>query len=161
MLHKQAQNSLLVDSTRNGFPVTVDLAAALSTYADRFITQDLMFAETYAPNGTVVGLGDICYRKRSANTLERIADEGPDVFYGNSSIATNTLETIRQTGGIMTEADLLGYRTIVRVPSNITYRWGLSKSSRQTRSLTCDLVTGARESTLLLRLAQELSLSPL
>ena len=46
---------------RNGFTVNVDLAAALQGYD--FITQDPLWAETYAPNGTVLVEGDICYRK--------------------------------------------------------------------------------------------------
>lgn len=46
---------------RNGFEVNIDLAAALQGYD--FITEDAIWAESYAPYGTVLVEGDICYRK--------------------------------------------------------------------------------------------------
>lgn len=110
-----------IDLARNGFPVNVDLASFIS--GRDFIVTDPMFAETYAPNGTALGLGDMCYRKRYANTLERLANEGVDIFYGNSTIATNTLSKIADTGGIMTAEDLAGYKAIVRDAAMITYRF--------------------------------------
>jgi gamma-glutamyltranspeptidase/glutathione hydrolase len=109
-----------IDLARNGFPVNPDLADALK---DRpFITEDPLFAEVYAPNGTILGLGDRCYRKKFAYTLETLANEGPDVFYGNSSIAANIVKAVQESGGIMTEDDLAGYETIIREPSMIEYR---------------------------------------
>lgn len=75
-----------------------------------------------APNGTRLVQGQTCYRKRYADTLERIANEGVGIFYANSSIANNTINTIRNSGGIMTAADLANYTAIVRTPVNITYR---------------------------------------
>lgn len=67
--------------------------------------------------------GDICYRRKYADTLERIANEGIDIFYGNSSIANNTIATIQNSNqGIMTLADLANYTAIIRTPVNITYR---------------------------------------
>lgn len=48
---------------RNGFEVNIDLAAALQGYD--FITEDAVWAESYAPYGTVLVEGDICYRKVS------------------------------------------------------------------------------------------------
>lgn len=50
-----------VHLARNGFEVDVDLAAAMQ--GQNFITQDVIWAETYAPNGSVLVQGDICYRK--------------------------------------------------------------------------------------------------
>jgi len=109
-----------IDLARNGFPVNPDLADALK---DRpFITEDPLFAEVYAPNGTILGLGDRCYRKKFAYTLEALANEGPDVFYGNSSIAANIVKAVQESGGIMTEDDLARYETIIREPSMIEYR---------------------------------------
>ena len=109
-----------IDLARNGFPVNPDLADALK---DRpFITEDPLFAEVYAPNGTILGLGDRCYRKKFAYTLEALAKEGADVFYANSSIAANIVKAVQESGGIMTEDDLDGYETILREPSMIEYR---------------------------------------
>ncbi|KAJ3744073.1 gamma-glutamyltranspeptidase [Lentinula detonsa] len=108
-----------INLARNGFEVNVDLAAALQGVD--FITQDAIWAESYAPNGTVLVEGDICYRKRYANTLEKIAKYGVDAFY-TGEIAVNTASTVYQSNGIMTTDDLAGYRAIVRQPRNITYR---------------------------------------
>jgi gamma-glutamyltranspeptidase/glutathione hydrolase len=109
-----------IDLARNGFPVNPDLADALQ---DRpFITEDPLFAEVYAPNGTVLGLGDRCYRKKFAYTLEALANEGADLFYANSSIAANIISAVQERGGIMTAEDLAGYETIKREPAMIDYR---------------------------------------
>jgi gamma-glutamyltranspeptidase/glutathione hydrolase len=88
-----------------------------------FITEDPLFAEVYAPNGTILGLGDRCYRKQFAYTLEALANEGPDVFYANSSIAANIVKAVQESGGILTADDLAGYETIIREPSMIEYRY--------------------------------------
>lgn len=109
-----------IDLSRNGFPVNIDLANFIAGRA--FILSDPYFAETYAPNGTAVGLGDTVYRHRYANTLERIANEGVEIFYSNSTIAANTLSKIKDTGGIMTAEDLAGYKAIIRETAMITYR---------------------------------------
>lgn len=84
---------------------------------------DTNWSESYAPNGTLLGVGDRVYRKKFANTLERIANEGAGVFYDeNSSIAQNIVKKVKQTGGIMTLDDLKGYKALVKEPSMITYR---------------------------------------
>ncbi|KAF8824863.1 gamma-glutamyltranspeptidase [Lentinula edodes] len=108
-----------INLAQNGFEVNIDLASALQGLD--FITQDAIWAETYAPNGTVLVEGDICYRKRYAKTLEKIAQHGADVFY-TGDIAINTASTVYQSNGIMTTDDLAGYTAIVRQPRNITYR---------------------------------------
>ncbi|KAF9074615.1 gamma-glutamyltranspeptidase [Rhodocollybia butyracea] len=108
-----------INLARNGFEVNVDLAAALQGFD--FITEDAIWAESYAPNGTILGEGDICHRKRYANTLETIAKRGVDTFY-NGEIAVNIASTVYQNNGILTTADLSNYTAIIRQPRNITYR---------------------------------------
>lgn len=110
-----------IDLARNGFIVNPDLADAISQYP--FIKNNTEFAAIYAPNGTALGLGDRCYRKNLADTLEKIANEGVEAFYsGNSTIAQGIVKKIASTGGIMTLEDLAGYKAIVRQPVNATYR---------------------------------------
>ncbi|TFK45646.1 gamma-glutamyltranspeptidase [Heliocybe sulcata] len=106
---------------RYGFPVNVDLANALSSSSYPFLTKDPLWAEVYAPNGTLLGLGDTVYRKRYADTLEKISIYGPDYFY-TGEVAINTAEAAYARGGIITTADLANYTAIIRKPSNITYR---------------------------------------
>jgi gamma-glutamyltranspeptidase/glutathione hydrolase len=106
---------------RDGFQVNHDLAAALNPVTYPFLLKDPLFRETYAPNGTLVGLGDTVYRKRYAETLETIAKEGADAFY-TGRIATNIAEAAWARNGIITTDDLKNYTAILRTPANITYR---------------------------------------
>lgn len=81
------------------------------------------FAAVYAPNGTLLGEGDTCYRKNLADTLEQIANEGIDAYYGpNSTIAQTIVKAVQGSGGIMTTEDIQGYKAIVRKPASIDYR---------------------------------------
>ncbi|KDQ59696.1 hypothetical protein JAAARDRAFT_175189 [Jaapia argillacea MUCL 33604] len=109
-----------IDIARNGFLVNVDLANALSSSYE-FLTQDPLWAEVYAPNGTLLSLGDTVYRKRYANTLEKLSIYGADYFY-KGELAVNTAEAAYSRGGILNTSDLANYTAIVRKPSNITYR---------------------------------------
>ncbi|KAF7339741.1 Gamma-glutamyltranspeptidase [Mycena sanguinolenta] len=105
---------------RDGFQVNVDLAAAL-VMGESFILTDPLWSEVYAPNGTLLQLGDTVYRKRYADTLEQVAEHGADAFY-TGRIATNTAEAAFARGGIITTHDLANYTAIIREPVNITYR---------------------------------------
>lgn len=82
---------------------------------------DTNWSESFAPNGTLLGLGDTCYRKKYADTLERIANEGVEAFY-SGSIAQNIIDKIQATGGIMTLDDLANYSVNVKNASTIDYR---------------------------------------
>lgn len=118
-----------IDLAENGFPVNTDLADAIAQYSSPgtntttpgFILRDPGFARTYAPGGVPLKEGDWVYRKDLARTLRTIADEGVEAFY-NGSIARGIVETVLETGGIMTYDDLQGYEAIVREPVNATYR---------------------------------------
>lgn len=112
-----------IDVARGGFPVNYDLAGFLTGYP--MMLTDPLWSEVYAPNGTLAQEGDIIYKHRLANTLERISKEGAGVFYDkHSSIAKNTIKAIKNATppGIMTLDDLAGYKAILRNASSITYR---------------------------------------
>ncbi|KAF9777737.1 gamma-glutamyltranspeptidase [Thelephora terrestris] len=106
---------------RCGFTVNQDLAAALNNDTYPFLTTDPLWAEVYAPNGILLQQGDTAYRKRYANTLEIIAQQGADAFY-TGSIAENIVSTASSNGGIITLDDLENYSALTRTPVNITYR---------------------------------------
>lgn len=108
-----------INLARNGFNVNVDLAAAIAGY--NVTTLNPLFAESYAPNDTALVEGDTCYRKRYADTLEKIGNSSADTFY-RGEIAQGIVDTIAQTGGIMTLQDLANYTAIERTPLNISYR---------------------------------------
>jgi gamma-glutamyltranspeptidase/glutathione hydrolase len=75
----------------------------------------------FAPNGTLLGLGDTITRRRYADTLEAIANRGPDAFY-TGPIAQTIIKTIQSNGGTMTMQDLQNYTVAIQTPQNITYR---------------------------------------
>jgi gamma-glutamyltranspeptidase/glutathione hydrolase len=108
---------------RYGFKVNEDLVRymASSTGTYDFLTYDETWAIDFAPNGTRLGLGDTITRKRYANTLESIADFGPNVFY-HGALANATITALQKSNGTMTLADLADYNITIRPTSNITYR---------------------------------------
>lgn len=100
---------------RYGFTVTADdvryMASATASYD--FLTFDSTWALDFAPNGTRLGLGDIMTRKRYANTLESIAECGPDAFY-TGAIANATIQALQKSNGTMTLSDLANYTVAIR-----------------------------------------------
>ena len=113
-----------IDVARYGFAVTQDLinqmnAATVGQY--NFLVNNPTWAIDFAPNGTRVALGQIMTRKRYADTLEVISQQGPDAFY-TGAIANATITALKAAGGTMTLADLKNYSVAIRRPAQITYR---------------------------------------
>ncbi|KAH8678346.1 gamma-glutamyltranspeptidase [Xylariales sp. PMI_506] len=110
---------------RHGFPVTEDLvryfAYAISSAKRNFLVEDPDWAEDFAPNGKLLGLGETLTRKRYADTLDAIADGGANVFY-EGTLAEQTVAAVRAANGSMTLEDMASYRVIFRDNVNITYR---------------------------------------
>ncbi|KAI1271494.1 gamma-glutamyltranspeptidase [Xylaria sp. FL0933] len=110
---------------RDGFTVTEDtiryMEAVVNVTGRNFLVEDPSWAQDFAPNGSLVKLGDTMYRKRYAETLQKVAENGADVFY-TGEIAEATIATIQQNNGTMTLDDLANYEAITRKAVNITYR---------------------------------------
>jgi gamma-glutamyltranspeptidase/glutathione hydrolase len=115
-----------IRTARHGFPVTEDLvrymAGAVSMFDGKdFLSADPTWASDFAPNGTRLGLGDIITRKRYADTLEIIANEGADAFY-SGPIAETMVKALQAANGTMTLDDLRNYSIVIRNVSEINYR---------------------------------------
>jgi gamma-glutamyltranspeptidase/glutathione hydrolase len=113
-----------IKTARNGFPMTEDLYHATQRTLKNgkdFLVTDPSWAQDFAPHGTVLGLGDTLYRKRYADTLETIANEGPEAFY-TGRIAETMIDAVRATNGIMTLEDLQNYEVVIRDTPQIDYR---------------------------------------
>ncbi|KAL8409556.1 hypothetical protein RB594_007848 [Gaeumannomyces avenae] len=114
-----------VKVARDGFPVTEDLvrymAQALKTSPTNFLVDDPAWAEDFAPNGTLLKLGDTITRKRYAKTLEKIGRHGADAFY-KGEIAESIISLIRATNGTMTLADLASYGVATPPAVSVEYR---------------------------------------
>jgi gamma-glutamyltranspeptidase/glutathione hydrolase len=118
-----------VEVARKGWRVNEDLvrymASAISSdggnSTSNFLVDDLEFALDFAPKGQLLKLNETITRKRYANTLETIAEQGPDAFY-TGPIAAATIKALQAQNGTMTLADLKNYTVAIRKPSTITYR---------------------------------------
>lgn len=108
---------------REGFPVSRDLLRYMqfSTTSSDFLTQDPVWAVDFAPNGTRVGIGDVLSRKRYADTLEIIAEQGASAFY-TGAMANATVSAVRNANGTMTLRDLEEYKVVRRKAVEIEYR---------------------------------------
>ena len=65
--------------------------------------------------------GDRLVQRDLAGTLELLAEEGADAFY-SGSLAGRISESVRERGGLLSKADLTGYRVIRRRPVRVPYR---------------------------------------
>lgn len=113
-----------IQTARDGFPVTEDLVRYMDQAVaggEDFLTQDPTWAQDFAPNGTRVGLGDTLTRKRYANTLETISQQGADAFY-SGPIAEATINALQAANGTMTLEDLANYTIANRDVAQIDYR---------------------------------------
>lgn len=120
-----------IDLAYNGFTVTADTVHFFASTTPEFfgsasfLTADPNWSIDFAPNGTLLGIGDTLTRKRYAATLQTIAVEGADAFY-TGPIAEATIEAVQNANaskGIMTMKDLAGYSVITsKPPVSIDYR---------------------------------------
>jgi len=118
---KLVEPSILL--ARHGFTITQEFVSYMNstTPSFAFLYEDPAWAIDFAPNGTLVGVGDLMTRQRYADTLETIAMVGPSAFY-TGPIANATIAAVQSAGGILTLADLRNYTAIKRVPVSINYR---------------------------------------
>ncbi|MBX6314951.1 MAG: gamma-glutamyltransferase [Isosphaeraceae bacterium] len=123
---------------RAGFPISATLARSLNAQlfrqAERAgVPEDLGpqadrladFPESVAcfrkPDGTPWKAGDRWVQPELADTLDRIAADGPDEFY-NGRTADLIARYMESHGGLITRDDLAAYRAKVRPPVHTTYR---------------------------------------
>ncbi len=116
---------------RDGFPVTGYMHGYWTTdYGPDVVPNRERIQATaaakaiYMRNGELFDIGELFVQKDLARTLERLADEGPDVFY-KGEIADRIVSDFEAHGGFITREDLASYRVNVTEPLRGTYR-GLS-----------------------------------
>ncbi|KAJ7783168.1 gamma-glutamyltranspeptidase [Mycena metata] len=79
------------------------------------------WSAVFAPRGRFLREGDVIRRTNFSRTLATIASEGPDAFY-KGPIADALVRKVRETGGILSHADLENYRVKVEPALKGTYR---------------------------------------
>ncbi|KAM0753891.1 hypothetical protein T439DRAFT_298311 [Meredithblackwellia eburnea MCA 4105] len=79
------------------------------------------WADSFAPEGELLKVGEVLKRENYADTLETIAREGPGAFY-EGPIADSLVRTISKAGGILTAEDFAAYKANVRPAIKASYR---------------------------------------
>ncbi|KAJ3968897.1 gamma-glutamyltranspeptidase-domain-containing protein [Lentinula raphanica] len=95
-----------------GWTVDKELARRLQWFSETFI-KDPDFNRIFAPNGTILGEGDMIERNDYARTLLRVAEEGAQVFYNGSDITLALVAKINATGGHATLKDFEDYKPLL------------------------------------------------
>ncbi|KFZ39215.1 gamma-glutamyltransferase [Shewanella mangrovi] len=105
---------------RNGFPVSELIAYYMQRSAKR-LGKFPGFKETYMPNGAMPKTGEIFKNPALANTLEKIAKGGRDVFY-KGDIAKSIAAYIKAQGGYLSYEDLASHHSEWVKPVSANYR---------------------------------------
>jgi len=106
---------------RNGVVVSRALAASLAAAAPRLRRDPDAAAIFLHPDGRPWRAGEVLVQADLADTLERIAAQGPDGFY-RGEVAARIAADMERDGGLITREDLAGYRPRMRAPVFGTYR---------------------------------------
>jgi gamma-glutamyltranspeptidase / glutathione hydrolase len=77
-------------------------------------------ARMYAPEGRILRDGEILDQPGLVRTLELLADEGAASVY-TGSIAESLVALMEERGGVVTRADLEGYRALTGEPVAVAY----------------------------------------
>jgi gamma-glutamyltranspeptidase/glutathione hydrolase len=110
-----------IELARDGMPVSVDLSESLKGLQKRFQpwpeSMKIFFKEGDAPYEA----GEILVQTDLAESLQLIADTGPEAFY-QGAIAEKIAADMAANGGLITLEDLGNYRPIIREPVRGSYR---------------------------------------
>lgn len=110
-----------ITMAREGIPVEDDIADSLPRAQARLARWPASARIFLRPDGRVLQPGDRLVQTDLADTLERIARDGPKAFY-HGVVAERIAGAVRAAGGRMTAADLAGYHAVIRPPVRGSYR---------------------------------------
>ncbi|MEX0728198.1 MAG: gamma-glutamyltransferase [Planctomycetaceae bacterium] len=109
-----------INLARDGVEVTPGLAASLSDVLESMKKHPASFAQ-FSKEGRAYRVGEILKQPDLANTLKRIAAQGPPGFY--DGVTARLIEAEMQAhGGLITRDDLKRYEAKRRKPVRGTYR---------------------------------------
>ncbi|WBU64977.1 gamma-glutamyltransferase [Paracoccus aerodenitrificans] len=104
-----------------GITVTPDLADSLEALKERLTRYPSAAAIFYKEGGELYRPGDTLVQADLAETLNKIAEQGPDGFY-SGEVAEAIAASVTKAGGDMTVEDLANYKAVMREPIKGTYR---------------------------------------
>ena len=122
---------------REGYPVS-ELIAFYWGLNARILKDYPNFATIYMPGGSAPKKGEIFKNPYLANTLEKLAKEGRDVFY-KGEIAHIIADYVHENGGFLSYEDLAGHHSEWVEPISTNYRgydiWELPPNGQGTATL--------------------------
>ena len=92
-----------------GFAATQYLSDCVAECAAD-LAEDPVISAVFLPGGSLLRPGDRVINTDYAETLRRVVREGPASLYGGA-LGVAVVDDMARNGGLMTMADLLGYRT--------------------------------------------------
>ncbi len=105
---------------RNGFEIHPFLWGEIFYNLDA-IGGNPQSREIYMPGNVVVKPGDMLYQHRSADLMERLAEEGSDYFY-HGDLPRRFSKIVQDAGGWVTPEDFAAYKVRWDEPVQGTYR---------------------------------------
>ncbi|AQT67453.1 Putative gamma-glutamyltransferase YwrD [Anaerohalosphaera lusitana] len=105
---------------REGFPVT-EVIAYYWGHNAKILEEYAGFAEVFMPGGKAPEEGEIFRNPYLADTLEKIAEGGRDVFY-EGEIARKIAEYMEEQGGFLSYEDLASHESEWVEPVSVNYR---------------------------------------
>jgi gamma-glutamyltranspeptidase / glutathione hydrolase len=118
--HKWADNMApAIELASKGFPVSYALAEGLKN--SRSLAASPESKRIFQKNGAFYAAGDTLTQPELAQTLERIAKNGPNELYEGET-ARRFAEEMGKHGGIISLADLKNYKAIERTPLSGKYK---------------------------------------
>lgn len=105
---------------RQGFAVEAHLAGTLSSKSADAFQRDASLKALFFPGGKAAKLGQRLRRPNLAQTLSKIATQGPAALY-SGAVAAELARVTREHGGALTEEDLARYQVKERQP--LARRW--------------------------------------
>ncbi|XP_038651799.1 glutathione hydrolase 1 proenzyme-like isoform X4 [Scyliorhinus canicula] len=105
---------------RKGFPVGKSLAVALETNKVQ-IEASASLCDVFCKKNSsqVLSENDLICFPQLADTLQMIADKGPNAFY-DGPIAEDIVQYVSQSGGLISRDDLKQYKANKETPINVT-----------------------------------------
>ena len=119
-LPMQANLAPAIKYARDGFPVSELIAYYLERSGHK-LSKYPGFTETYMPNGRMPKTGEIFKNPALANTYEKLAKGGRDVFY-RGEIAHDIAEYMKAQGGYLSYQDLAEHKSDWVEPVSVNYR---------------------------------------
>lgn len=113
---------VLVDAihyARDGYPVHPVFGAAWA--ASETFLRESPHTQDYLPDGSAPEVGQVVHLPGLANTLQMIADGGPEAFY-TGTVADSIVGTLQSLGSVMTHDDLKNHMSTWGEPISTHYR---------------------------------------